>query len=214
VATAVILESLARTGRASLRASIAPTANSGYRIFIYSLKLFGLNLVAGSLGSFLYVWTLQLQNSWAESTSASLKFVNGVQQLNLPAVLSTLLLAIGVAVIITPIAVRLIQPPDTVPAPNQANRARVAGIFAAVAISILSFLVSTLETPLFQQQHPTSSLFIYAIGMAATLITAIPNIPLYIALYLIATPDSPFTIPESPGLLQELPQSPPSSIAR
>jgi len=219
VATAVILESLSQTGRASLRASIAPTAGSSYRIFIFSLKLFGLNLVSGAIVGLLapLVASLRLpqtlEGSFPLSLRSSLALETSGLIGNLVTYLWILPVTLAVVCVIAPLQVRLIQPPDSVPAPDQAKRARLAGILAAVSISTLTFLVSTLEAFLFQMR-PTSSLLTYAAGFAAILITAVPNIPLYIAFYLIATPADPHVATAGPeDSLPEPPQSPPESIS-
>jgi hypothetical protein len=137
--------------------------------------------------------------------SLSLKTSNALEKLNLvPNLINDLLtlpITLGFVYIIATLQLRLIQPQNFNPTPEQKKPARLAAIYAAVAFIVLGILTSTVEFILLQQLSPASNLVVYAVRTITSLITAIPYVPLYIAFYLIANPDSPLaTLPEAqPG---------------
>jgi hypothetical protein len=220
VVTAALLRSLAEGCPATLPTALASIAPSRRRILIFSLTLLGLKAIWDVLTAFLspLIFSLNPEDKLKRLLSLSPKLENVLEIThlipNLVSHLWVLPIALCIVYIIAPLQARLAQPPDAVPVPDQAKQARIAAILTAVAMSALSFLVAMLEVPLFQLLRPASTLVLYPVSTITSLITALPYILLYIAFYLITTPDSPFAaIPDSPEPLPEPPQSPPSSIS-
>jgi hypothetical protein len=118
-----------------------------------------------------------------------------------------------VVYIMAPIELHLLQPPDVLPNHNQRRQARLASTTVAVTISALGVAVSTAEQNLFQVIAHTGQAM-YLTNLVGSLLRAIPFVPLYIAVYLIANPDTPFIVtPEAPLDLPTPPQSPPESTS-
>jgi hypothetical protein len=218
VATAALLRSLAEGRSATLPAALASIAPSRRRILIFALALLGLSAISEVLQTLLFPWVFSFnpERKLEHLLSLSLKSANVLEAShlipNLVSHLWVLPIALCIVYIIAPLQARLAQPPDAPPVPDQAKQARIAAILTAVAMSALSFLVAMLEAPLFQLLPPSSSLVLYPIGTITSLITALPYVPLYIAFYLITTPDNPFAaIPDSSHPLPGPPPFPPES---
>jgi hypothetical protein len=188
VATGTLLALLARQAHASLSAAASTIASSINRILVYAWKLLILSMLAVFLSAPLEQLALMLQNLIEKATSMSLKSELALEKLDLPTLLCTALIAIIAAWIMAPITLKLLQPPDSIPTAQQKLRARISALIAVTAWFALDRIVSGLAAPFFQQPHTLSSL-ILAIRGIASLITALPTIPLYIALNLIATED-------------------------
>ncbi len=204
VVTAALLSDIAETGRSgSLQTAMPPVAASIRRILVYSLKLFALDVLSGTLASLLMPWATGLQSNIEIWMRLSIEFRISLERMNLPIYLCNLLFALGIAYIIAPIAIRLLQPQGSTPTPQQAKTARIAWILTAVFGTILGVAVSGIEASFFQQLHTTSDLAALSISAIASVINALPNIPLFIALYLIATPNSPLTNPPIEQLQQD-----------
>lgn len=199
VATAELLRSLAKGRPATLPAALASIAPSRRRILIFSLTLLGLNAISEVLTTFLAPLVfVNFEHKLEHLLSLSLQSANVLEAShlipNLASHLWVLPVALCIVYIIAPLQARLAQPPDAAPVPDQAKQARTAAILTAVAMSALSFLVAMLEAPLFQLLPPSSSLVLYPIGTITSLITALPYVPLYIAFYLITTPEGPLNM--------------------
>lgn len=153
---------------------------------------------------------LNLQKSLADALTLSPQFQAQLDHLNLTGNVVGLPFALIIAYLMAPLSVRLLRPPDSIPAPQEANRARVATILTALAAALLGILVSYCEATVFQQLQPHSNIVTQGIMLAFAAIRQIPAILLALALYLIAYPDSPLAA--APQLTGPLPESPlPSS---
>jgi len=220
IATAAILNNLATDAPVTLRAAATPITSSAKRISIFCFKLLGLSLLSSWITSFLAPFAgsfidhngpqkllfLSLKSQMALGRSPL--FINFLYHLWI------LPITLCVVYVIAPIELHLLQPPDLPPTPNQRKQARLAEIAAAIAISALGIAASAAERNLFQLIVRTD-LATYLTSLIASLVRAIPYIPLYIAFYLIANPDNPFTLVPgtSPEPLPAPPQSPPSSTS-
>jgi hypothetical protein len=98
--------------------------------------------------------------------------------------------------VVAPLQLRLVQPPDFGFSLGQKRDARLAAILAAVASSVLGIVTAILESQLFQHLRLAAT-FTYPIWTITALINAVPFVFLYVALYLIANPDSPVAVPPS-----------------
>jgi hypothetical protein len=96
-----------------------------------------------------------------------------------------------VVYVIAPLQVRLLQPPDTNTTAQQAWSARIAGTLAALASVACAFLLFQVE---FYFVPPSSSAILYSFRAVTSLITLAIYAPLFIAIYLIAKPESPLNI--------------------
>jgi hypothetical protein len=219
IAIAAMLRSLAITGRGTLRDAGAPISESVYRISIFCLKLLGLGLISGWITSYVAPFVgsfidhngpqklLLLSHRSQMALGGSPIFIDFLYHLWI------LPITLCVVYVIAPIELHLLQPPDLPPAPNQRRQARLAEMTASVGISVLGLAAWTAQRSFFQLIVRTDQ-NTYLTSIAASLVKAIPYVPLYIAFYLIANPDSPLvTTPEAPLDLPSLPESPPPSIS-
>jgi hypothetical protein len=196
VATAAILQSIAKTGRGSLRAVIAPITSSRRRILIFSLQLFAFGVIAGIvIAIFLpLLSTLYLPYKLAQFFSLSLKTEMVLNKLQLNFLTNYILLAPITLIslyIMAPLAVRLLQPPDSIPAKHQAKQARIAALFVSVATCILSYLLFRLDSLFIALQYAPTGPVAYLFHTFTSFIAAGPWVPLFIAFYLISNPESP-----------------------
>jgi hypothetical protein len=197
VATAAILYNIALSGRATLRDAAMPVRSSGSRIFLFSLILFGVNTVAGFLVGIIapLVWSLHLPDLLDRSLPLSFSARSAVERMNLfPNMIGNiwaLPITLCVVWVIAPLQIKLIQPPGSIPTPDQTKRARMAALVTALVATAVGLLVLLAESPLFPLQLPASNLTLHAIEAIASLIDHTPYVPFFIALYLIATPGDP-----------------------
>lgn len=203
-ATAMILQRIAETGSGMLRDAVAPVKSSIRRILVYALTFFGLNVIAGSLISFLSplfqsLNLLNFQSKLEQLLSLSLKSQFALEQSNLISELLNYLwpipIALCVVYIIAPLQVRLLQPPDTNPTAQQARGARIAGTLAALASAACAFLLLQVRIWLIPSSFPGARYFFQAV---TPLISLAIYGPLFIVIYLIANPGSPLAIPPTP----------------
>jgi hypothetical protein len=209
IATAAILHNLATGSPATLRATATPITASASRISIFCLKLLGLTLISSWItsslapfaGSFIdhngpqKLLRLSLESQMALGSSPL--FINFLYHLWI------LPITLCVVYVIAPIKLHLLQPPDLPPTPNQRKQARLAEITATIAISALGIAASAAVRNLFQVIVRTDQ-NTYLTSVVSSLVRAIPLVPLYIALYLIANPNNPLatlssTYPEEPS---------------
>jgi len=211
-ATAVILQRIAETGSGTLRDAVAPVKSSIRRIMVYALTLFGLGVIAGSLISFLSTLVhplnlLDFQSKLEKVLSLSLQSQFALERSNfIPTFINSLLhylwtipITLCVVYVIAPLQVRLLQPPDTNPTTQQARSARIAGALAALALAACAFLLFQVTFSLIPSSFPGVRYFFQA---ANSLITLAIYAPLFIAIYLIANPESPLNIGFTPHIAQ------------
>ena len=196
IAVAAILHSFATTGRSTVRVAAAPISSSSYRVSIFCLKLLGLDLISGWIISFLAPSVISFLNHGGLEKLFSLSLKSQIALERSPLLIDLidhlwiLPITLGVVYVMAPLQLHLLQPPDRLPDPNQRKKARLASMSAAVAISALGVLSFAAQQSLFQLIFRTD-LHVYLIGTISSLFIATPYVPLYIAFYLIANPDSP-----------------------
>jgi hypothetical protein len=221
IATAAILHSLVANNRGTLRDAATPISSSINRIAIYCLKLLAISVAANVVVSFLAPFylsfvthngpekLLHLSPESQVALASSTLFTIFLDHLWL------LPITLCVVYVMAPIELHLLQPPDLLPTPGQKKQARLVAATAAIVISALAIAISAIEQNVFNLQgiaHSDQTL--YWINTFASLVRAIPFAPLYIAFYLIATPDSPLALtPESLHPIPSPSQSPPESTS-
>jgi hypothetical protein len=178
------------------------------RILVFAFTLCGLEVIAGLLISFLspllpafYQPDLQIKLEHLIPLSVSYQIALQISKL-----LSYLIsngfvyfwlipITLCVVYVIAPLQVRLLQPPDTDPTAQQARSARIAGTLAALASAACAFLLFQFRLWVHPPSSPGTMYFFQA---ATSLIALATYVPLYIAIYLIATPESPLSaLPET-----------------
>jgi hypothetical protein len=219
IAIAAMLQSFATTGRGTLRVTVAPISESAYRILIFCLKLLGLEMISGWITSLLAPFVGSFIDHNGPQKLLLLSYKSQMALGGSPIFndflyhLWILPITLCVVYVIAPIELHLLQPPDVPPDLNQRRQARLAEMIAAVAISALGFAVWTAQHSLFQVIVRTNQ-NTYLANIVGSLVKAIPYAPLYIALYLIANPDSLLIAdPEAPLDRPSPPQSPQPSTA-
>jgi hypothetical protein len=203
-ATAVVLQRIAETGSGTLRDVLAPVKSSIRRIMVYALTLFGLGVIAGSLISFLSTLVhplnlLDFQSKLEKVLSLSLQSQFALERSNfIPTFINSLLhylwtipITLCVVYVIAPLQVRLLLRPGTNPTAQQARSARIAGALAALALAACAFLLFQVTFSLIPSSFPGVRYFFQA---ANSLITLAIYTPLFIAIYLIANPESPLNL--------------------
>jgi hypothetical protein len=168
------------------------------RILLFALKFFLLNALVGVVGSWLVSWAVQLQTFWEKTTSTSQAFQNSVERLNLPMLLPALLMGVVIAAVMAPIAVRLLQPPGSVLSAKQRSLARLFAVIALGVTAAIQVILQPLEGLVFQHLGTGIATLLLA-GTAVSLITAIPFVPLYVSLALIAEPDATISAAPEPS---------------
>jgi hypothetical protein len=204
-AIAVMLQRIAETGSGTLHDAIAPIKLSIRRILVFAFTLCGLEVIAGLLISFLspllpafYQPDLQIKLEHLIPLSVSYQIALQTSKVlsylfsQLFAYFWSIPITLCVVYIIAPLQVRLIQPPDTNPTAQQASRARIAGTLAALASAACAFLLFQFRFGVIPSSSPGA---IYFFQLITSLITLAIYTPLFIAIYLIATPESPLDIP-------------------
>lgn len=216
IAIAAILHSFATTGRATVHIAANRIFDSSSRILIFCLKLLSLNLISAWITYRLdplvnwFLDNIEAQKLLFLSPRAQVALGGSNLFLGFIYELSVLPITLCVVYIMAPVELHLLQPPDLLPTPKQRRQARLAEMTAAIAISILGAIVWATERSLFQRIVHTD-LNTYLILAVASLLRAIPYVPLYVAFYLIANPDSPIAFASSsPDLFPTPPESPPS----
>ena len=184
VATAAILQSIAKTGRGSLRAVIAPITSSRRRILILSLQFWGLNILFTSLLELLSPLVFSIHNLQAYLGRSNLAG-------SFFSYLWVLPVTLFVCYIIAPLEARLLQSPESTPAPDQARRARVVAILVALGLCVFNPLTGMAESYILQMSLLAFSLKFFLIELLFSLIRTAPYALLFIAFYLIANPESP-----------------------
>ena len=204
-AIAVMLQRIAETGSGTLHDAIAPIKLSIRRILVFAITLCGLEVIAGLLISFLSpllpaFYQPDLQIKLEHLIPLSVSYQIALQTSKVLSYLFSQLFAYSwpipitlcVVYVIAPLQVRLLQPPDTNPTAQQASRARIAGTLAALASAACAFLLFQFRFGVIPSSSPGALYFFQA---ATSLITLAIYTPLFIAIYLIATPESPLDIP-------------------
>jgi len=206
VATAALLQRIADTGSATLRAVTAPILSSARRMIVFAITLFGLNVIGHSLAGILSTLMqplnlINFQSKLEMILSLSLKSSVALEKSNL---LNNLLnnlwpipITLCVVYIIAPLQVRLLQPPDTNRTVQQTRQARIVWFLAIVTSAIAICTMLLLQVSL--SFVPLASPGILYIFQALTYLISIAlYAPLFIAIHLIANPGSPLAIPPTP----------------
>ena len=202
VATAAMLQRIAQTGIGTLRDAVPPILSSARRMMVFALTLFGLNVIghslAGILSSLMQPLNLiDFQTKLEKILSLSLKSSVALEKSNLFNNLFNNLwpipITLCVVYIIAPLQVRLLQPPNTNPTTQQTRQARIAWSLAIVtsAIAICTMLLLQVTLSFVPQASPG---IVYIFQAVTYLISIALYAPLFIAIYLIATSESPLLI--------------------
>jgi hypothetical protein len=119
----------------------------------------------------------------------------------------------GIAYLVTPSALRILQSIGYTPISSERQRlGRIFAILALAASNTLGAMLAQVNLPLWEGWHAHAAAVRFVLSAIISLIAALPYIPLYIALYLIANPESPLNaIAETESPLPSPPQSPPES---
>jgi hypothetical protein len=99
---------------------------------------------------------------------------------------------IGISYLITPSAIKLLQ--NANPSAGSQYTDGQGRLMAAITVVVstgFGLLIQKAEPSIIRDLQPHGSAVAYAIEAVTSLIVAFPYVPLFIALYLIATPDSP-----------------------
>lgn len=207
VATAAILLQIAQTGSGTLRDAITPIKTSIRRIRDFALTLYGLNLIGHFLTSFLapQIQHLNLDNFQSRLVqmlehilSLSIRSQIALEQANLFnnlfANLWPIPITLCVVYIIAPLQVRLLLPPNSGTTAKQTRHARILWFLAIVAFTVTTCATFILQTSLSFALHQSLSI-IYSFEVVRHLISIAIYAALFVAIYLIAYPESPLAIP-------------------
>ncbi len=193
IAVCALIPALITKSNASWQYLLIAVKQSGSRILLFSLQAFALLVVAAILGIWLIAYSPGLHSTWIDGATISP---------NQGIVLQGLLFAVA-AWLIAPAAVNLLKSRES--PPTELAPVRLARNSAALAVvtSVAIFLITKLVEPnLIQRSTPAVAIQIFW-GLAS-LISAIPYVPLFVALSLIA----------SPSILQSsVPDEPPAASA-
>jgi hypothetical protein len=204
IAISTLIRALLAQTKFSWRHILFAVRQLRVQVLLFSLQVFGMLVVALFLDTELAMYLPRLRFlSMFSTVSAS----RG-EGLAIAAILFA-----SVAWLIAPAALALLRPRQS--PPNDARSRWQARNIAAISVlaSVAIYFLASVAEPSFALLLRTSigiQLF-WAVGSAAS---ALPYIPLFIALDLIANPESPLFTPEtSPDPLPSQPQSPPESTA-
>jgi len=188
VATAAILQSIAETGSGTLRAAIAPITSTRHRILILSLQFCGLTILSTALIGLLspLVFSIHSLQAYQGRPNLAGSFFS---------YLWVLPITLFVCYLIAPLQVRLLQSPETTPAPDQARCARIVAIQVALVICVFNPLIGVAENYILLKPLLAFSLKYFLIEMFFSLIRYAPSALLFIAFYLISNPESPLATP-------------------
>jgi hypothetical protein len=202
VAIASMLQRIPEAGTGTLRDAVAPIKSTVRRILVFAITLFGLNVIGQTITSFLalLVQPINLNNFQSrleQILSLSLKSQIALEQSNfisnIFANLWPIPITLCVVYVIAVLQIRLLQPPGTYPTAQQIGNARIVWFLAAITSTVATCASILLEASLLivlQQSHSIIYLFDVVIHLIRLAIYA----PLFIAIYLIATPESPLLI--------------------
>jgi hypothetical protein len=206
-------ETEAENARPLLRTAASAVATSRRRILGFSVKLLALFMASAVLAAPLSVLGLRLQTFLETTPYLSLKFQLELAKANLLGYAVALPLTIAIAFVITPIALRLLRSPDSVLAPQETSRARIAAILTVVVVAAIGFFVPRVASSFLQQINTTSSLVVRLIDTTVSVIIVLPYAFLFIAFYLIANPESPLAFPLTPPNAEPEEDAPPAEEA-
>lgn len=185
LATRGLLGDIAATGQAHISVAFSSVAKSATRILIFSLKLLGLCL-CGFL-------------SFALITAAVTKFATTEILINPVFVYGNVLtLSFVIAYLLAPSAINLLRPADAAePQPDALQSGRIAAFITVTASAALSYFISKAGSAFLRASQRNTGFGVSIVGALESVFTASPYILLYIALYLIATPNSSLANPHS-----------------
>jgi hypothetical protein len=206
VAIASMLQRISEAGTVTLRDAAAPIKSSTRRIMVFAFTLFGLNVIGQAITSFLapMITTINLnhfQSRLEQILSLSVRSQIALEHSNLInnifGHLWPIPITLCVVYVIAPLQVRLLQPPDTNPTAQQARSARIVWLLAVVASTVATCATFLLEASLLLVLQQSLSI-VYLSQLVTHLASIAIYAPLFIAIYLIANPQSPLAIPSAP----------------
>jgi hypothetical protein len=172
VSMALLIPSLLQKEKLSLRTLITLIRESSYRLLLFSLKM----LIVIGIGAVLMALPLV-----AYFGSHGPRYIS----INAFSYCESALFFAAIAYLMSSAAVRLLRPEGSpVLTPAVTRQARISAALATVASVALSFLALQVE-PNFQFRSSNSA-GIFAFEIAASLIAALPYIPLFIAFAILA----------------------------
>jgi hypothetical protein len=193
--TGVILRNLADTGRAQIEIVVSTVSSSLARSMRFSVKLLALCALSAIILAF-PLTTLALKLG-PDGILTSPIYIYGL----------VLLFSLAIACFIGPDAIALLRPANSGSAPHQqAYSARVSASIAVALSTALSLFVAQARMPLWNSWRDHAAIVHTILDAAGSLIVTLPYVPLFIALYLIANPNTPLTL--TPESLEPLPETP------
>ena len=193
--TASILANLADNGQPRPRSAALALSSSRRRILLFSLKLCAIFVLSLPVMGLLFAVAFEFQRFLETTAFLPLKLQLQLQHADLFGYLTELPILMAIAYMVAPIALKLLQPPGAIPTPQARKAARIATLIVVAVTSTLEIFLPRVVTTFLQQLNPAPPLVVYIVRTLTSLIAAVPYVLLYIALYLIATPDSPLAIP-------------------
>jgi hypothetical protein len=109
-----------------------------------------------------------------------------LERLLIPVYLGRLLCLLIVAWFLAPVAVHLSKNPANCMPKNESKMARKFAVLATIAIIALEITIPSLENSFFDQHLPLVPGVAIVVAMIASVVTAFPYSPLFVALSLIA----------------------------
>lgn len=204
VATAAILQRIAETGTGTLRDAITAIKSSIRRILVFAFTLFGLNVIGQVITSILAALIRpidlnHLQSRLVQILSLSVRAQIALEQSNLIsnlfANLWPLPITLCVVYIIAQFQVRLLLPPDTNPTAQQVRSSRIVWLLAIIVSTLATFAAMLLHVFLSSVLQPSNIGIIHLYEAVIRIKSIAIYAALFIAIYLIAYPQSPLAIP-------------------
>jgi len=210
IAIASMLQRIPEAGSGTLRDAVAPIKSSIHRILVFAFTLFGLNVIGQSIAGLLFPLVQSINLNHLQSklvqmlehilplsvrSQIALEHTNLIS--NIFANLWPIPITLCVVYIIAPFQVRLLQQPDSNSTAQQVRSARIVWFLAILTSTAATVVSHVLETSLSIALQPSPIIF-YLFEVVEHLISVAIYAPLFIAIYLIANPDSPLAIPPAP----------------
>lgn len=158
-------------------ASFAATLKAGHprRIFVFALKIFAMFILAAML---LLAVDLFVVSTHQAKLVAMALWADG----------AAMVVSVCIAYCIVPSSLRLIKDRNSFLADESIWRGRSIAILVVAASSVIAFCVQTAEQSLLGTS-PVHPMTLLALGAIASLFAAVPYVPLFIALSLVAMQD-------------------------
>jgi hypothetical protein len=100
-----------------------------------------------------------------------------------------LMLTCAISFVMAPDALRIVSAHRNQIQPEQARSSRISACVANAAAIVLSLVVTRARIPLWNSWHNHEQIVLAAINLIGGVVVAVPYVPLFITLYLIANPD-------------------------